>query len=590
MERIGRYQIIREIGRGSMSIVYEAFDERIDRHLAIKVLRQHLARDVSSRQRFLREARAAGRLGHPKIVTVFDVGRSDGTPYIVMELIPGTTLADHLHQKNHINLPVLSIIDIAMQLCEALDYAHKQGVIHRDIKPANIHYDAETGRIKLMDFGIAAIEDYGRSGSNEKHISGTPYYMSPEQINGTEATRSSDMYAVGIVLFQLLSGQLPFTGNTVAEVISAITNRRMQTLKAADPDTPRALINLVNRLTSHTPASRPQNASQVMEELSDIQKGMKRGFLQNVRQHTFVWWRTAAIGICLCAVLLIGLGYIHSSQTEAVTKATYGYGDALASIIAQETAEPLILEDTTALSLIVADFSVNPEIKFLHITNGDGLVMASTDPFMRGRQKTIETGEVISRVSDSIRLKETESGHLIFQVPVRFRSQRVGGVFLGVDGSALNDTANATLTMLAVLFMLTALTALLGLWWLTRRQHQSVARLSWALKRLASGQYDIRIETHERHEFTDAHRQFNRLAIALDEHTRTQPTDYPEARSIESGNLPSASPHASADETIDLNEIDIGLDIDQQEDQPDSVSLKNNVRKITSIRDRRKVQ
>ncbi len=569
MERIGRYQITRELGRGSMSIVYEGFDNRIDRHLAIKVLREDLARDVSSRQRFLREARAAGRLVHPNIVTVFDVGQGDAMPYLVMELIPGTTLADYLHRQNDKLLSVSAVLDIAIQLCEALQYAHSQGVIHRDIKPANIHYDAESGRVKLMDFGIAAIEGNQHNAGSGQNIIGTPHYMAPEQINGTEASRSSDMYALGVILFQLLSGDLPYTGNTVAEVVDAVNHRRMKPLSAVDPKTPRALIGLVRRLTHHNPASRPDSAAQVRDELEDIYNGMRSGLLQSVRRNSFVWRRTAMISVAVAVILLSGLVYVYQSQTEAITRSTYGYGDALASIIAQESAEPLILEDSTALNLMVSDFSVNDEVDFVHVTDAEGVVVASTNPYMRGRQQTLTVGQEVVRNADAIRLHSNKAEQLVFQVPVRFQSQRVGEVFLGLDGSALTEAANATLVMLAVVFGLTLLTAMIGLSWMTRRQQRSIAELAWGLKRLASDQRDIRMDSAPRDEFAEAHKQFNRLAIMLDERARAAPGhasagEFNHAQYQEDSGMP-------ASQTVDLSAVSNADDADSVE-QPASAS------------------
>ncbi len=571
MERIGRYQITREIGRGSMSIVYEAFDNRIDRHLAIKVLREDLARDVGSRQRFLREARAAGRLGHANIVTVFDVGQGDAMPYLVMELIPGTTLADYLHRQNDRSLPVATILDIAMQLCEALQYAHSQGVIHRDIKPANIHFDPETGRVKLMDFGIAAIEGRRRSDQDGSYLLGTPHYMAPEQINGTEASRSSDMYALGVVLFQLLSGELPYAGNTVSEVVDAINNRRMKPLRAADANTPRALINLVRRLTNHNPASRPDDAAKVGDELEDIQAGMQRGILQSVRRNSIAWRRTAVIGVAVSMTLLLGLAYVYNSQTTAITQTTYGYGDALTSIIAQESAEPLILEDSTALGLMVSDFSVNAEVEFVHVTDASGVVVASTNPYMRGREQVIPGGIEIKRPSEAIRLLHNEAGQLIFQVPVRFQSQRVGEVYLGLDGSAMTEAANTTLIMLAMVFGLTLLAAMIGLSWLTRKQQHSISELSLGLKRLASGQRDIRIESGARDEFADAHKQFNRLAIFLDERALQAPPQMQQSQmqqnQMQQSQIPASEfvgdSATAAEQTVDLSSVNTDTTIDQ---------------------------
>ena len=585
MERIGRYQITRELGRGSMSIVYEGFDNRIDRHLAIKVLREDLARDVSSRQRFLREARAAGRLVHPNIVTVFDVGQGDAMPYLVMELIPGTTLADYLHRQNDKLLSVSAVLDIAIQLCEALQYAHSQGVIHRDIKPANIHYDAESGRVKLMDFGIAAIEGNQRPAGSGQNIIGTPHYMAPEQINGTEASRSSDMYALGVVLFQLLSGELPYTGNTVAEVVDAINHRRMKPLCAVDPQTPRALIGLVRRLTHHNPASRPDSAAQVRDELEDIYNGMRSGLLQSVRRNSFVWRRTAMISVAVAVILLSGLVYVYQSQTDAITRSTYGYGDALASIIAQESAEALILEDSTALNLMVSDFSVNDEVDFVHVTDAEGVVVASTNPYMRGRQQTLTVGQEVVRNADAIRLHSNKAEQLVFQVPVRFRSQRVGEVFLGLDGSALTEAANATLVMLAVVFGLTLLTAMIGLSWITRRQQRSIAELGWGLKRLASDQRDIRMDSAPRDEFAEAHKQFNRLAIMLDERARAAPghtsagglnhAQYQEHKDTDATQTVDLSAVANADDAD--SEEQPAAESDEDGDRNDSTNSDNKV-------------
>ena len=212
MERLGRYQIERELGRGSMSIVYEAFDPHINRQLAVKVLRERYARDVKSRQRFLREARSAGGLSHPNIVTVFDVGQFEGLPYLVMERLKGESLEDFLAAGN--SLDPRQVIEIGIQLASALHYAHERGVIHRDIKPSNIYFDPDSGLVKLVDFGIAAIDRRIREGKavDDDTIVGTPRYMAPEQLQGDRPDHRSDLYSMGIVLYRLLAGKLPFNG------------------------------------------------------------------------------------------------------------------------------------------------------------------------------------------------------------------------------------------------------------------------------------------------------------------------------------------------------------------------------------------
>ncbi|MEX0915977.1 MAG: serine/threonine-protein kinase, partial [Wenzhouxiangellaceae bacterium] len=202
MERVGRYEIVRELGRGTMSIVYEGFDGRIDRHLAIKVLRQRYARDVGARQRFLREARAAGGLAHPNIVTVFDVGQAEATPYLVMEQLQGGTLEDWLDRDRLPELDTGMLIELAIQLARGLAYAHQHGVIHRDIKPANIHYDPKTNVAKMMDFGIAATERSTEEQESGRRIAGTLTHMAPELLSGDRADARSDLYSLGVVLYQ----------------------------------------------------------------------------------------------------------------------------------------------------------------------------------------------------------------------------------------------------------------------------------------------------------------------------------------------------------------------------------------------------
>jgi hypothetical protein len=353
VERIGRYEIRRELGRGSMSIVYEGFDSRIDRSLGIKILREHFARDVSSRQRFLREARAAGGLSHPNITTVFDVGQHDGLPFLAMERLTGDTLAARLDQAAEFD--VEEVLGIGLQLARGLDYAHRHGVIHRDLKPANIHLDADTDLVKIMDFGIAAIERSGRS-SGVSELAGTPTHMAPEQLTDGNADERSDLYSLGVVLFELLSGELPFDAEDPEGVIDQVIRHQTRPLTPRNPTTPRELVDLVYRLMAREPDSRPGSARQVAEELEEIRSGMQRGLVRAVRQRSSVLRWPLGVGALVGVVLVLGLWHVYRSQTGAIEAATYGFGDALASLVAQETAEALILEDNTALSVLVSDF------------------------------------------------------------------------------------------------------------------------------------------------------------------------------------------------------------------------------------------
>lgn len=511
MERIGRYQVERELGRGSMSIVYEALDPRIDRRLAIKVLREGYARDVASRQRFLREARAAGGLNHPNIVTVFDVGQTDGLPFIAMELLPGRTLADFLEADE--NPGPDGILDLAIQLAAALDYAHQRDVIHRDVKPANIHFNPETRTVKLMDFGIAAI-DRGNT-RQSGGIWGTPAFMAPEVIGGEEPGATSDLYALGVVLYRVLAGQLPWRAGSVGEMMAEITEQPPRPLVPRAAETPVELVELTRRLMAVAPADRPSSAASVLEELREIRSGFRRGLLRSVRQRSRAWRGPVVMGLVVAAALALGLVHVYRTQTEAMAQATYGYGDALASVIARETAESLILDDATALDMLVQDFAANPEVTYVHVSDRDGRVVVSTDAFLQGEERVDTPGQPVDRDQGSVRLIETAGGNLEFQVPVRFQARRVGEVQLGIDGRPLRAAASATLGMLALVFGIIVGIMAAGLAWLVRRQGRSIQRITWGLKQIARGQYDFRLEPRRPDEFSALYRQFNAMAIRL---------------------------------------------------------------------------
>ncbi|MGB0496553.1 MAG: serine/threonine protein kinase, partial [Kangiellaceae bacterium] len=205
---LGRYRILEEVGRGSTAFVYRAFDPQLDRFLAIKMLRPHLAQNKSFREAFVRESRLAAQLSHPNIVTIYDVGITDDIPYIAMEILEGITLEEILKSKNKLDLK--TALNITGQMTLALDYAHQQGLVHKDIKPANILILRDKKTAKLTDFGIAQAIDNFNEGNNansknqgkvrRNKVIGTPEYMSPEQVVGHALDHRTDLYSTGVLL------------------------------------------------------------------------------------------------------------------------------------------------------------------------------------------------------------------------------------------------------------------------------------------------------------------------------------------------------------------------------------------------------
>jgi serine/threonine-protein kinase len=209
---LGRYQVDKELGKGAMGVVYLGKDPKIGRVVAIKTLAlsEEFSGDelVDARERFFREAETAGRLQHQNIVTIFDAGEEHDLAFIAMEFLKGKDLLDFC-RRDHL-LPVPQVLGIVARVAEALDYAHKQNVVHRDIKPANIMYDPATDTVKVTDFGIARITDSSKTKTGL--VLGTPSFMSPEQLAGKKVDGRSDLYSTGVMLFQLLTGVLPFRG------------------------------------------------------------------------------------------------------------------------------------------------------------------------------------------------------------------------------------------------------------------------------------------------------------------------------------------------------------------------------------------
>jgi len=516
MERIGRYQVECELGRGTMSIVYKAFDPRIDRYLAVKVLRESFARDVTSRQRFLREARAAGGLGHPSIVTVFDVGQIDGMPYMAMELLDGDTLADRLAAPH---APTLrETLDLVIQLASALSYAHERGVIHRDIKPANIHFDAGTGVAKLLDFGIAGVKSRPDRGlSKGGVVLGTPAYMAPEQIMGEAQDERCDLYSLGVVLYRMLSGRLPFDDANLSELMAQVVRQPPPPLEPIQPDTPVELIEATHRLLAKKPAARYASAAEVLEEFQEIRAGLSQGLLSSARRRGMAWRWPLAVGSLVALVLVLGLGHVYRSQNEAMASATYGYGEGLASVIAREIAEPLLLDDSAALGNLVSDFSGNPQVLYLHIADRHGIIQSSTSLFLQDEPVPEIENPVIRRSESAMRVVQAGNGNLEFQVPVRFQARRLGEIYLGLDGSALSAAARSTLGMMVLVFLVAMLVILLALAAMVHHQRRLIERIGWGLRRVGKGQYDFRLEADRRDEFGNLHRRFNDMAMRLEE-------------------------------------------------------------------------
>ena len=302
-----------------MGLVLEAFDSRLQRNVALKVLNPDLADDEIARQRFCREARAAASVTHENVVAVHQVEKSsdDGLPYIVMQLVAGESLEQRL--KREPKLPLQEIVRIGMQAAHGLAAAHAQGLIHRDIKPGNMLLEPPQDRVKLTDFGLArAVEDVRLTRTG--FVSGTPLYMAPEQAMGEQTDHRSDLFSLGAILYEMCAGQPPFEGNSALAILKQIAEAKHRPLRELNAEVPEWLALTIDRLLAKKPADRIPSAA-LLAELLDFQWALMQTSSEEVptvckiearRRARRNVWIAIGVGATFLAVGLLGGAFLAS--------------------------------------------------------------------------------------------------------------------------------------------------------------------------------------------------------------------------------------------------------------------------------------
>lgn len=287
-QTLKHYRIDGLIGQGGMGVVYRAHDLKLQRPVAIKVLPAELTADPDRRKRFLLEARTAARITHPAIAQVYDVDEHEGNIFIAMELIEGKTVRDLIQGRQ---LDLLGAIDVSLQVCAGLAKAHESGIVHRDIKPANV-IQTPDGHVKILDFGLAKLLDTDAGASTLAGglqnlstltqtqvgiVKGTPAYMSPEQIKGEPIDARSDLFSLGVMLFEMATGEVPFQRKTPTEMMQAIAFAKTPPLYSLQPNLPADFHRIVSRCLEKTPADRYANARGLIEDLRLLRRKMESG-------------------------------------------------------------------------------------------------------------------------------------------------------------------------------------------------------------------------------------------------------------------------------------------------------------------------
>lgn len=532
MKTLGRYRIDERLGEGAMAEVYRAHDPDIGRAVAIKVLKPDYARDPDLGARFLREARAAGALSHANIATIYDVGEAQGVAYIAMELVDGQPLDVVLHNGGR--MPYERVLSIGRQLAAALAYAHRGGVVHRDIKPSNILLSGDGRVAKLLDFGVARIGDMDQAAAEHQlartqvgQLIGTPRYMSPEQALGLPVDHRSDLFSLGVVLYEMITGKVAFPGTALATLAIQIAQEKVEPIDRSTSDCPPGLRFIIDKLLAKKPEQRFADGDALEAALAreiaaqqEVPAG-RRGLSLRVKLPLALASVTAlALGVCVSSTLARERQTLdHMAITSGNSIAAFVTNNA-AVIAADNAGLPAEQQDWSALQAFAVTASRDPQVRDLVVVGANGTIRAAGDPTLVGKRYRQSHAEprlqedahgVVSAAADRGR-----GAGIRFVQPIRYAGARFGTVDLVIRRTALDAAIDAARVSLAALSAVVMLVVLAIGYLSGALVARPLARLRRALDDAAATGFSLRISHHRRDEFGAAFDAFNNAAAAVE--------------------------------------------------------------------------
>jgi len=518
--QVGRYLIRERLGRGGMATVFKAYDPGIGRDLAIKFLHATLCEDEQYRGRFLREARAAGGLSHPNIVTVHDVGEIERRPYMAMELLDGEPLSEMMQAGKP--LPLRDMVIMGIQLARALDYAHSHRIVHRDIKPGNIVRLKGTNTIKVTDFGIAHMESSGSAEQRTRvgDVLGTPQYMSPEQTQGEKLDGRSDLFSAGIMFYQMLTGQRPFQGDSLVALAVKIAKEEPAPLEKLRPDLPSSLRRIVERCLAKAPDRRFQTGAElsdaltrVLAELDEAARHKERSRIVPLR----VKW-AATMALIVAVVMALSATLITQRQYGAMVKQVTDYGASLARFIAAQNAVAALSEDWPVVDVAVQEVMKTGDFHSVTVIDREGIVRAAGDQALIGKPYQPQRAESLGTRDGGVTMsRSTSQGERVlgFDAPITFQGKSVGRVALALPERPLVRVARLSMGLMAVLVVVTVLAVAIAMYFVANWFARPIKLVSDAMGEIAKGRFEHRIDEKRKDEFGLLFAAFDRMAQAL---------------------------------------------------------------------------
>ena len=526
VQQVGRYQILERLGRGGMATVFRANDPTIGRDVALKFLHASLCEGEDYRARFLQEARAAGGLSHPNIVVVHDVGEIEGRPYMAMELLSGISLSEELEKSK--TIAVHDVVVMGIQLARALDYAHGRGIIHRDIKPGNIMRLTGSRTIKVTDFGIAHIDDNAGGESSLRtrvgDVLGTPQYMSPEQTRGDKLDGRSDLFSVGIVLYQMITGVRPFRGDSLVAVATKIANEDAPPIDRERADVPASLRRVVDRCLAKQPAQRFQSGAELANALVKVLAELDEAIREKERPRIVplrVKW-AAMMGLIVAVVMGLTATVITQKQYGAMMGQVSEYGASMTRLIAAQNAERVLDEDWVAVEVVVQELMKTRNFERITVVDRGGVVRVSSEAALKDKPYTAQALESLGQMGTILASRYLVKGDPIlgFEAPITYQNKQVGRVALGIAETPLTEVARLSITLMVVLAVVTVLAVAVAMYFVANWFAKPIKLVGESMAEIAKGRFDHRIREHRKDEFGQLYADFDAMAQALQDRDR----------------------------------------------------------------------